>query len=78
MSNEFLRNFDWDSFDAATYNDEMARKLEPFFERFFMTKTKDAAFRGGAEDAVSAGAGKYGRTIFSKSPTGGQEFLGGS
>jgi len=46
MSNEFLRNFDWETFDAATYNDEMARKLEPFFERFFMTKTKDELFQG--------------------------------
>jgi benzylsuccinate CoA-transferase BbsE subunit len=45
MSDEFLRNFDWDSFDASTYNDEMARKLEPFFERFFLTKTKDKLFR---------------------------------
>jgi crotonobetainyl-CoA:carnitine CoA-transferase CaiB-like acyl-CoA transferase len=45
MSDEFLRNFDWDSFDASTYNDEMARKLEPFFERFFLTKTKDELFK---------------------------------
>jgi len=45
MSDEFLRNFDWDRFDASTYNDELARKLEPFFERFFMTKTKDALFQ---------------------------------
>ena len=45
LSNEFLRNFEWDSFDASTYNDEMARKLEPFFERFFMTKTKDELFK---------------------------------
>ena len=45
MSDEFLRNFDWDGFDASTYNDEMARKLEPFFERFFMTKTKDELFK---------------------------------
>jgi crotonobetainyl-CoA:carnitine CoA-transferase CaiB-like acyl-CoA transferase len=46
MSNEFLRNFDWDSFDAANYNDKMARKLEPFFENFFMTKTKNELFAG--------------------------------
>jgi benzylsuccinate CoA-transferase BbsE subunit len=45
MSDEFLRNFDWDRFDASTYNDELARKLEPFFERFFLTKTKDALFQ---------------------------------
>jgi crotonobetainyl-CoA:carnitine CoA-transferase CaiB-like acyl-CoA transferase len=45
MSDEFLRNFDWDRFDASTYNDELARKLEPFFERFFMTKTKDELFQ---------------------------------
>jgi crotonobetainyl-CoA:carnitine CoA-transferase CaiB-like acyl-CoA transferase len=45
MSNEFLRSFDWDTFDASTYNDEMARKLEPFFESFFMTKTKAELFK---------------------------------
>jgi benzylsuccinate CoA-transferase BbsE subunit len=45
MSDEFLRNFDWDQFDASKYNDALARKLEPFFERFFMTKTKDELFR---------------------------------
>jgi crotonobetainyl-CoA:carnitine CoA-transferase CaiB-like acyl-CoA transferase len=46
MSNDFLRGFDWDSFDAANYNDEMARRLEPFFERFFRTKTKSELFAG--------------------------------
>ena len=45
MCDEFLRNFDWDRFDASTYNDELARKLEPFFERFFMTKTKNELFQ---------------------------------
>jgi len=46
MSDEFLRNFEWDTFDVSTYTDEMARKLEPFFERFFLTKTKDELFEG--------------------------------
>jgi crotonobetainyl-CoA:carnitine CoA-transferase CaiB-like acyl-CoA transferase len=46
MSDEFLRNFEWDTFDVSTYTDEMARKLEPFFERFFLTKTKAELFEG--------------------------------
>jgi len=46
MSDDFLRNFEWDTFDASTYSDEMARRLEPFFERFFLTKTKAELFEG--------------------------------
>jgi len=40
MADDFLRNFDWPSFDAHTYTDEVARMLEPQFANFFKTKTK--------------------------------------
>ncbi len=40
MADDFLRNFDWPSFDARTYTDEVARMLEPRFAEFFKTKTK--------------------------------------
>lgn len=46
MADDLLRGFDWDSFDAAYYDDEKARELEPRFERFFMTKTKEELFAG--------------------------------
>lgn len=49
MSSEFLRCFDWDTFDASTYNDEIARKLEPLFEAFLMTKSKEELFAGALE-----------------------------
>jgi crotonobetainyl-CoA:carnitine CoA-transferase CaiB-like acyl-CoA transferase len=40
MADDYLRNFDWSCFDAYTYTDEVARKLEPQFAEFFKTKTK--------------------------------------
>jgi crotonobetainyl-CoA:carnitine CoA-transferase CaiB-like acyl-CoA transferase len=46
MADDLLRGADWDSFDAACYEDEKARELEPRFERFFMTKTKEELFDG--------------------------------
>ena len=46
MADDYLRGFDWDTFDASTYNDATARKLEPLFENFFMTKTKEELFEG--------------------------------
>jgi crotonobetainyl-CoA:carnitine CoA-transferase CaiB-like acyl-CoA transferase len=46
MGSEFLRNFDWESFDASSYSDRMARQLEPLFEKFFLTKTKEELFAG--------------------------------
>ena len=45
FSNDFLRNFDWENFDSGSYNDEMARALEPIFEKFMLTKTKEELFR---------------------------------
>ena len=44
MADDFLRNFDWDSFDAATFSEEIALKLEEPFERFYLTKTKQELF----------------------------------
>jgi crotonobetainyl-CoA:carnitine CoA-transferase CaiB-like acyl-CoA transferase len=49
MANDFLRGFDWDAFDAAAYTDAIARKMEPVFENFFMTKTKEELFAGARE-----------------------------
>jgi crotonobetainyl-CoA:carnitine CoA-transferase CaiB-like acyl-CoA transferase len=40
MADDFVKSIDWDSFDASTYDDVIARKLEPIFEKFFLTKTK--------------------------------------
>jgi len=44
MANNFLRDFDWDSFDAATFSEELATKLEGPFEKFYLTKTKQELF----------------------------------
>ncbi len=44
MADDFLRNFDWDGFDAATFSEELAIKLEEPFERFYLTKTKQELF----------------------------------
>ncbi len=44
MSNDFLRDFDWDSFDAATFSHELALKLEEPFGRFYLTKSKQELF----------------------------------
>jgi len=46
LADDFLKEFDWDSFDASTYSDALARKLEPRFIDFFMTKTKAELFAG--------------------------------
>ena len=44
MANDFLRDFDWDSFDAATFSEELALKLEEPFEKFYLTKSKQELF----------------------------------
>jgi crotonobetainyl-CoA:carnitine CoA-transferase CaiB-like acyl-CoA transferase len=48
-SNDFLRSFHWEKFDASTYTDELARKLEPLFLDFFRTKTKEELFLAALE-----------------------------
>ena len=44
LADDFLRYFDWDNFDAATFSEELAMKLEAPFERFYLTKTKEELF----------------------------------
>ena len=44
MADDSLRDFDWDNFDAATFGEELALKLETPFERFYLTKTKQELF----------------------------------
>jgi len=44
MADDFLRNLDWDSFDAATFNEELALRMEEPFEKFYLTKTKQELF----------------------------------
>lgn len=49
MANDFLRNFDWDNFDAAHYNDELSRPLESTLQDFFNKKTKEELFAAARE-----------------------------
>ena len=46
MADDFLRDFDWISFDAGTFDEELANKLEPRWSDFFATKTKAELFDG--------------------------------
>jgi len=49
MASDFLKGIEWEAFDASSYDDKMARKLEPLFEEFFLTKTKEELFAGARE-----------------------------
>ena len=49
MANDFLRNFDWDNFDAAHYTDELSRSLESTLQDFFNKKTKKELFAAARE-----------------------------
>ena len=44
MADDFLKNFDWNSFDAAAFSEELALKLEEPLERFYLTKSKQQLF----------------------------------
>lgn len=44
MANDFLKSIDWDTFDAATFSEELALKMEEPFEKFYLTKTKQELF----------------------------------
>ena len=46
MADDFLNHFTWDTFDASSYDDVLARQLEPRFESFFLTKTKEELYAG--------------------------------
>jgi crotonobetainyl-CoA:carnitine CoA-transferase CaiB-like acyl-CoA transferase len=46
MSDDFLNHFNWDTFDASSYDDVLARQLEPRFEKFFLTKNKEELYAG--------------------------------
>lgn len=44
MANDFLKSFNWDTFEPATLNEEQAKQLEGYFLKFFATKTKKELF----------------------------------
>lgn len=45
MANDLLKSIQWDTFDARTYDDKLSRQLEPLFEKFFLTKTKQELYK---------------------------------
>ena len=44
MADDFIKQFDWDSYNAAGLTPEVSKKLENCFRKFFLTKTKKELF----------------------------------
>ncbi len=51
-ADDYLKNLDWEAFDAATYDDAQARKMEAQFERFFLTRTKKELMEMSAKHGI--------------------------
>lgn len=44
MADDFIKQFDWDSYSAAGLTAEVSKKIENCFRRFFLTKTRKELF----------------------------------
>jgi crotonobetainyl-CoA:carnitine CoA-transferase CaiB-like acyl-CoA transferase len=52
LSDELIKNIEWETFDYAEATQEVFRRINTFFEMFFMTHTKEELFNGAMKKRI--------------------------